>query len=106
MNPDSFTAKAEQQDCIAGVHALNRKLVVVNARKPDEIAGALADALRLKADSYITATDPLILDRRGEIVAWGHARALSGIGFVRQTAAALGLEPRPSLLRLADEAIR
>jgi putative ABC transport system substrate-binding protein len=86
MNPDNFTAKAEQQDCIAGAHALNRELVVVNARKPDEIAGALAEAQRLRADSYITATDPLILDRRGEIVTWGQARGLPGVGFVRQFA--------------------
>ena len=158
MNPDNFTARAEQQDCLAGAQALNRELVVVNARKPDEIAGALAEAQRLRADSYITATDPLILDRRGEIVAWGQARALPGIGFVRQfatggalisygpsivlmyrqagryvgavlkgakpaqlpvvqptgfelvvdlkTAAAPGLDPRPSLVRLADEVIR
>jgi putative ABC transport system substrate-binding protein len=158
MNPDNFTAKAEQQDCIAGAHALNREVVVVNARKPDEIAGALAEAQRLRADAYITATDPLILDRRGEIVAWGQARGLPGIGFVRQfalggalisygpsivwmyrqagryvgailkgakpaqlpvlqptgfelvvnlkTAVALGLDPRPSLLLLADEVIR
>ena len=158
MNPDNFTAKAEQQDCIAGAHALNREAIVVNARKPDEIARALAEAQRLGADAYITATDPLILDRRGEIVAWGHARGIPGVGFVRQfatggalisygpsivwmyrqagryvgavlkgakpaqmpvmqptgfelvvnlkTAAALGLEPRPSFLVLADEVIR
>ena len=106
----------------------------------------------------MTASDPLILDRRGEIVAWGQSRGLPGIGFVRQfatggalisygpsivwmyrqagryigailkgarpaelpvvqptgfelvvnlkTAAALGLEPAPSFLLLADEVIR
>jgi putative ABC transport system substrate-binding protein len=86
MNPDNFTAKAEQQEGIAGARALNREAFVVNARKPDEIAGALAEALRLKADSYLTASDPLILDRRGEIVAWGQAHGLPGIGFVRQFA--------------------
>ena len=158
MNPDNLTAAAEQQDGIAGARALNRELFVVNARKPDEIAGALAEALRLKADSYLTATDPLILDRRGEIVAWGQGNRLPGMGFVRQfatggglisygpsitwmyrqagvyvgailkgakpaelpvvqptgfelvvnlkTAAALGLEPRPSLLLSANEVIR
>jgi putative ABC transport system substrate-binding protein len=45
---------------------LNREAVIVNARKPDEIAGALAEALRLNADAYVTGTDPLILDRRGQ----------------------------------------
>ena len=86
MNPDNFTARAEQEQGIAGARALNREAFVVNARKPDEIAGALAEALRLKADSYVTASDPLILDRRAEIVAFGQAHGLPGIGFVRQFA--------------------
>jgi putative ABC transport system substrate-binding protein len=86
MNPDNFTAKAEQEQGIAGARALNREAFIVNARKPDEIAAAMAEALRLKADSYITASDPLILDRRGEIVAFGQAHGLPGVGFVRQFA--------------------
>ena len=86
MNPDNFAAKAEQQEGIAAARTLNREAFIVNARKPDEIAGALAEALRLKADSYSAASDPLILDRRGEIVAWGQAHGLPGIGFVRQFA--------------------
>jgi putative ABC transport system substrate-binding protein len=88
MNPDNFTAVAEQDQGIAGARALGREAFVVNARKPDEIAGALAEALRLRADSYVTASDPLILDRRGEIVAFGQAHGLPGIGFVRQFASA------------------
>lgn len=158
MNPDNFTAKAEQDEGIAGARALNREAFVVNARKPDEIGAALAEALRLKADSYVTASDPLILDRRGDIVAFGQAHGLPGVGFVRQfatigavlsygpsitwmyhqagvyigeilkgakpaelpvmqptgfelivnlkAAAALGLEPRPSLLLSANEVIQ
>lgn len=86
MNPDNFTAEAEKQDAFAGARTLRREVVIVNARKPDEIAGALAEALRLKADSYVTASDPLILDRRGEIVVFGQAHGIPGIGFVRQFA--------------------
>jgi putative ABC transport system substrate-binding protein len=88
MNPDNFTAMAEQQEGLAGARALNRDAVVVNARKPDEIAPALQEALRAKADSYLTASDPLILDRRAEIVAFGQTYGLPGIGFVRQFATA------------------
>jgi putative ABC transport system substrate-binding protein len=88
MNPDNFTAMAEEQDGFAAARVLRREVVIVNARKPDELAGALAEALRLKADGYVTASDPLILDRRGEIVAFGQAHGLPGIGFVRQFAAA------------------
>ncbi len=58
MNPDNFTAVAEQQEGLAGARALNRDAIVVNARKPDEIAGALAEALRLKADSYVDRERP------------------------------------------------
>jgi hypothetical protein len=87
MNPDNFAAKAEQQECLAAAPgAQAARLVVVNARKPDEIAGALAEAQRLRVDSYMAASDPLILDRRGEIVAWGQAHGLAGVGFVRQFA--------------------
>ena len=88
MNPDNFTAMAEQQEGLAGARTLNREAVVVNARKPDEIVPALQEALRAKADSYLTASDPLILDRRAEIVAFGQAHGLPGIGFVRQFATA------------------
>jgi putative ABC transport system substrate-binding protein len=88
MNPDNFTAAAEQEQGLAAVRTLNREAVVVNLSKPDEVAGALAEALRLKADSYATASDPLILDRRGEIVAFGQTHGLPGIGFVRQFASA------------------
>ena len=84
MNPDDFTAAEEEQDGFAGAHALEREALVVKARKPDEIAGALTEALRLRADAYLTAGDPLILDRRGEIVSFGQAHGLPGIGFVRQ----------------------
>ena len=84
MNPENYAAIAEQQEGLAAARALNREAVIVNARKPDEIAGALAEALRLNADAYVTGTDPLILDRRGQIVAFGQAHGLPGIGFVRQ----------------------
>ena len=86
MNPDNFTALAEQEEGLAAARALNREAVVVNARSPGEIAGALAEALRRKADAYVTASDPLILDRRGEIVAFGQTHGLAGVGFVRQFA--------------------
>jgi putative ABC transport system substrate-binding protein len=88
MNPDNFTAAAEQREGLAAARALSREAVVVNARRPHELDGALAEALRLKADSYVAATDPLILDRRGEIIAFGQAHGLPGIGFVRQFATA------------------
>ena len=43
MNPDNFTAAAEEQDGFAGARALHRETFVVKARKPDEIASALTE---------------------------------------------------------------
>jgi putative ABC transport system substrate-binding protein len=88
MNPDNFTAAAEQEDGIAGAKTLGREAVVVNARNPAEIEGALADVLRLSADSLVTASDPLILDRRGPILDFAQAHGLPVVGFVRQFAMA------------------
>jgi len=105
MNPDNFTAAAEHQDAIAGSLALGREVVAVNVRKPEELAGALAEALRLKVDSYLTASDPLILDRRAEIVAFGQVHGLPGVGFVRQFAAAGSLlSYGPSIIWMYQQA--
>ncbi len=87
-NPDNVVALDERQEAIAGARALGREAIVVSARKPAEIAGALEEALRLKADSFATASDPLVLDRRAEIVGFANAHGLPVIGFVRQFASA------------------
>jgi len=105
MNPDNFTAAAEQQDAVAGARALGREVVPVNVRKPEELATALDEALRQKVDSYLTASDPLILDRRGAIVAFGQGRGLPGIGFVRQFAVAGSLlSYGPSIIWMYQQA--
>jgi putative ABC transport system substrate-binding protein len=84
MNPDNLTAQAEQQQGLEAAAILGREAFIVNARSPSAIAGALAEVLRLRCDAYITASDPLILDRRGEIIGFGQAYGLAGVGFVRQ----------------------
>jgi putative ABC transport system substrate-binding protein len=86
MNPDNFTAEAEQKDAQEGARSLGREAIVVNARKPADIGLALAEALRLEADSFVTASDPLILDRRGPIVDFAEAHRLPVVGFVKQFA--------------------
>ena len=86
MNPDNFTAAAEKEDGIAGARTLGREAIVVNARNPGEIEGALENVLRASADSLITASDPLILDRRGQILEFAQKHGLPVVGFVRQFA--------------------
>jgi putative ABC transport system substrate-binding protein len=88
MNPDNFSAEAEQREAQDGARALGCEAFVVNARNPGEIEGALAEMIRLKGDSFVTASDPLILDRRGQILQFAQQHALPGIGFVRQYAVA------------------
>jgi putative ABC transport system substrate-binding protein len=88
MNPDNFTAEVEQQDAQAAAGALGREAFVVNARNPGDVEGALDEVIRLKGDSFVTASDPLILDRRGQILQFAQQHALPGIGFVRQYALA------------------
>lgn len=86
MNPNNLTAPAEQQVAQDTARALGREAFIVNARNPSEINAALAEVLRLEGDSYVTASDPLILDRRGVILAFAQQHALPGVGFVRQFA--------------------
>ncbi len=86
MNPDNFTAAAEQQDAENGARSLGCEAIIVNARKPGDIDPALAEALRREANSLVTASDPLILDRRGPILAFAEAHRLPVVGFVKQFA--------------------
>jgi putative ABC transport system substrate-binding protein len=91
MNPSNPNAAAEQADAEAGARTLGRATLVLNARNPREIDAAFEELLRAKADAFITATDPILLDRREQIVALAQRHALPAVYFVRQFAAAGGL---------------
>jgi ABC-type uncharacterized transport system substrate-binding protein len=86
MNPDNLTAPAEQQVAQDAARALGREAFIVNARNPGEINAALAEVLRLGGDAYVTASDPVILDQRGVILAFAQQHSMPGVGFVRQFA--------------------
>jgi putative ABC transport system substrate-binding protein len=47
--------------------------------------------LNVKADAFITATDPILLDRREQIVSFAQRHKLPAMYFVRQFAAVGGL---------------
>jgi putative ABC transport system substrate-binding protein len=47
--------------------------------------------LSAKAQAFITATDPILLDRREQIVSFANRHKLPAVYFVRQFAAAGGL---------------
>jgi putative ABC transport system substrate-binding protein len=91
MNPNNPNVKVEQADAEAGAKKLGLETVTLNARNAPEIDAAFEQLLRAKADAFITATDPVLLDRREQIVSFAHQHKLPAVCFVRQFAVAGGL---------------
>jgi putative ABC transport system substrate-binding protein len=91
MNPTNPNVKVEQTDAEAGAKQLGLETVTLNARDAREIDAAFEQLLRDKADAFITATDPVLLDRREQIVSLALRHKLPVMGFVRQFTAVGGL---------------
>ena len=70
MNPTNPNVKIEEADAVAGAKTLGLETVTLNATNPAEIEAAFKQLLSAKADAIITSTDPIILDRREQIVAF------------------------------------
>jgi putative ABC transport system substrate-binding protein len=88
INPANANAKVEQADAEAGAKRLGLETVTLLATNAQEINAALEQLLSAKADAFITATDPILLDRREQIVSFAHRHKLPAVGYVRQFAAA------------------
>jgi putative tryptophan/tyrosine transport system substrate-binding protein len=91
MNPTNPNVDVERMDAEAGARKLGLETVTLNARNAREIDTAFERLLGAKADGIITATDPITLDRREQIVAFANRHQLPVVGFVRQFAAVGGL---------------
>jgi putative ABC transport system substrate-binding protein len=91
MNPTNPNVDVERLDAEAGARKLGVETVTINARNAREIDTAFEQLLDAKADAIITATDPIPLDRREQIVAFANQHKLPVVGFVRQFAAVGGL---------------
>jgi putative ABC transport system substrate-binding protein len=89
MNPSNPSAAAEQADAQDGARKLGLETVVLNAGNAREIDAAFERLLQAKADAI--ATDPIVLDRRAQIVSFAERHALPAVYFVRQFVAAGGL---------------
>lgn len=87
MNPTNANFKVEQADAEAGAKKLGLETVTLLATNEQEMNAALEQLLRAKADAFVTATDPILLDRREQIVSFANRHKLPGVGFVRQFAA-------------------
>src|SRR5215813_14440105 len=88
MNPTNPNVDVERMDAEAGARKLGLETLTLNARNAREIDIAFERLLDAKADGIITATDPIPLDRREQIVAFANRHKLPVVGFVRQFAAA------------------
>jgi putative tryptophan/tyrosine transport system substrate-binding protein len=91
MNPNNPNVDVERMDAEAGARKLGLETVTLNARNAREIDTAFEQLLGAKADGIITASDPIPLDRREQIVAFANQHKLPVVGFVRQFAAVGGL---------------
>ena len=86
MNPTNPNVKIEEADAVGGAKKLELEAVTLNARNPSEIDAAFEQLLKVKADAIITGTDPIILDRREQTVAFASRHKLPAMGFVQQFA--------------------
>src|SRR6266403_880323 len=91
MTPANSNVKVEQMDAEAGAKKLGLETITLNARNAREMDAAFEELLRAKADAFITATDPVLLDRREQIVSFAQRHKLPAMYFVRQFAAVGGL---------------
>jgi putative ABC transport system substrate-binding protein len=87
MNPTNPNVKIEEADAVAGAKKLGLETVTLNARNPLEFDAAFVQLMDAKADAIITGTDPIILDRRQQIVDFATRHKLPTMGFVHQFAA-------------------
>lgn len=91
MNPTNPNVKIEVADAEAGAKKLGLETITLEARNADEFKAAFEQLLSAKADGIISGTDPIVLDRREQIVSFAHQHKIPGVYFVRQFADVGGL---------------
>src|SRR6185503_16314462 len=70
MNPTNPNVKVEEADAAAGANKLGVETITFNARNASELDIAFEQILSAKAQGLITATDPILLDRRAQITSF------------------------------------
>jgi putative ABC transport system substrate-binding protein len=91
MNPMNPNFKIEEADAESGARKLGLETITLNARNAGEMETALQQLLSAKAQALITASDPILLDRREQIASFALQHNVLVMGFVQQIAAAGGL---------------
>src|SRR4249919_4274752 len=70
MNPTNPNVKIEEADAVAGAKTLGLETVTLNATNPAENVVTFNHLSRANANEIITGTDPIVLARREQIVAF------------------------------------
>ena len=91
MNPTNPNFKVEEADAEAGAKKLGLETITLNARNASEMEIAFEHLLSAKAQALITASDPILLDRREQIASFALRHKVLAMGFVQQIALAGGL---------------
>ena len=91
MNPTNPNFKIEEADAEAGAKKLGVETVTLTARNAAEMENAFQQLLSNKAQALITASDPILLDRREQIASFALRHKVLAMGFVQQIALAGGL---------------
>jgi putative ABC transport system substrate-binding protein len=91
MNPTNANFEVEQTDAEVAARKLGLETITLSARNANEIDSAFEQLLDARADAFITATDPILLDRREQIVSFALGQRLPAVYYVRQFAAVGGL---------------
>ena len=91
MNPTNPNFKIEEADAEAGAKKLGVETVTLTARNASEMETAFQQLLSAKAQALITASDPILLDRREQIASFALRHKVLAMGFVQQIALAGGL---------------
>jgi putative tryptophan/tyrosine transport system substrate-binding protein len=91
MNPTNPNVKVETADAEAGAKKMGIDAITLNARNAAELDEAFQQMLSAKADGFITGTDPILLDRREQIVAFANQHRIPAVYFVKQFTSAGGL---------------
>jgi putative ABC transport system substrate-binding protein len=91
MNPTNPNFKIEEADAEAGAKKLGIETVTLTARNASEMESAFQQLLSANAQALITASDPILLDRREQIASFALRHKVLAMGFVQQIASAGGL---------------
>jgi putative ABC transport system substrate-binding protein len=91
MNPTNPNFEIEEADAEAGAKKLGVETITLTARNASEMETALQQLLSAKAQALITASDPILLDRREQIASFALRHKVLAMGFVQQIALAGGL---------------